>query len=139
MNLKVGGRGGLSSKQQRENAKKSKIKQKLLRETDKNWVKNKSIKLTKSLKKQWENGDRKTKPPNWTGKKHKNETKKKISEIKKNTGLGKKNSQYNTYWITKNGINKKIKKNEIKKYEKLGWVRGRKIWTRGETGSTHLT
>jgi hypothetical protein len=43
-------------------------------------------------------------------KKHSEETKIKMSKSKIGTGLGENNSQFGTFWITKNGINKKIKK-----------------------------
>jgi hypothetical protein len=38
------------------------------------------------------------------------ETKRKMSESSKGTGIGETNSQYGTCWITKDGLNKKIKK-----------------------------
>jgi hypothetical protein len=56
------------------------------------------------------------------GKKHSEETKQKMSEIKKETTKGKNNSQYNTMWITNGTINKKIKKPNIIPY---GWKLGR--------------
>jgi hypothetical protein len=61
----------------------------------------------------------------FTGRKHSNETKIKMS-IKASTHIGNKNSQYNTCWITKNGINKKIKKTEISIHIENGWILGRK-------------
>lgn len=65
----------------------------------------------------------------WAGKKHKEETKQKISETFKQNKhqQGEKNSQYGTCWITKNGINKKIKKIDIDEYINLGWIKGRKM------------
>lgn len=48
-------------------------------------------------------------------------------EIFKDHQRGKKNSQYNTCWITKDKINKKIKRFELSKYVKLGWSEGRYI------------
>jgi hypothetical protein len=50
-----------------------------------------------------------------------------MSEVKKGTGIGIKNSQYGTCWITKNNENKKIKKTEINPYLNDGWVRGRNV------------
>ena len=49
--------------------------------------------------------------PNWSGRKHTEETKKKLSLIRKGTGVGKDNSQYDTMWITDGAQNRKIKKN----------------------------
>lgn len=37
---------------------------------------------------------------------------------RKGTGLGEKNSQFGTLWITKDGLNKKIKKRRVRKLSK---------------------
>ena len=63
----------------------------------------------------------------FTGKKHSEETKKKMSESLKKVSSGKNNSQYGTCWITKNGENKKINKKELDAYISQGWDKGRKI------------
>jgi hypothetical protein len=60
------------------------------------------------------------------GKTHSKESKELISEKMKNKGIGKTNSQYNTCWVTKDGTNKKIKKEDLETYLKNGWVKGRK-------------
>ena len=44
-------------------------------------------------------------------------------------GTGKTNSQYGTCWITMDGTNKKIKKEELDSYLAIGWVKGRKMKT----------
>ena len=62
----------------------------------------------------------------WTGKQHTQDTKKLMSEKAKER-TGEKNSQYGTCWITKDGLNKKIKKEELKKYLKQKWKLGRII------------
>ena len=60
---------------------------------------------------------------NYRGTKHSNQTKKLISEKMSLNGLGEKNSQYGTMWITNGVKNKKIKKEDgIPK----GWYKGRK-------------
>jgi hypothetical protein len=66
----------------------------------------------------------KLKTPNWTGKKHKEESKKRIGEANSIKLKGKNNSQFGTCWIT-NGIENK----KIKKTDKLpkGWKLGRVI------------
>lgn len=126
MNLREGGTGGFSIEQQRLNAIKSNNKQKLLRD-DLDWVNKKSEALSKSIKKAYEDGkiDRCINY-NWNGKNHSEETKQLISEKRKGTGVGETNSQYGTCWITKDGVNKKIKKEDLETYLNEGWVKGRK-------------
>lgn len=63
-------------------------------------------------------------PFNWTGKKHREETKIKIGLINSESQKGEKNSQFGTCWITNGVENKKIKKtDEIP----LGWRLGRVV------------
>jgi hypothetical protein len=57
--------------------------------------------------------------------KHSEEYKKKLSSIKKGTGMGQSNSQYGTCWITNGKENKKIKKNETENHINCGWRLGR--------------
>jgi len=59
------------------------------------------------------------------GKKHSDETKLKISQANAVSQLGEKNSQYGTCWITLNGENKKIKKDDLELYLQEGWQKGR--------------
>lgn len=61
------------------------------------------------------------------GRIHSDETKKLMSESSKGSGSGEKNSQFGTCWITRNGSNKKIKKEDLEEYIKDGWERGRKM------------
>jgi hypothetical protein len=128
MNLRVGGTGGFSSEQQRENAKKSNAKQKILRETDPEWVERVYKNMSDGHKRSYAEGRReRIHFYDWTGKKHTEETKNKMSESSKGNGMGSANSQYGTCWITKNGINKKIKKEELETYVSQGWEKGRKL------------
>jgi hypothetical protein len=66
------------------------------------------------------------KAPDWAGKRHSEETKKKIS-IKASKKIGELNSQYGTCWIYKLEFKKsiKIKKIDLEKYLNDGWIVGR--------------
>lgn len=113
MNLKVGGIGGFPP-----NAKVS-FKEKLKDpEYKANFIK--KTKCIEKLKKAREEG--KIVKNTFLGKKHSEETKQKMSEIKKGKGKGKNNSQYNTMWITNGKENKKIK---ITDKIPLHWSKGR--------------
>lgn len=63
-------------------------------------------------------------PANFLGKKHSDETKKKISQSNSIHQKGSKNSQYGTMWITDEISSKKIKTSDP---IPVGWKRGRKI------------
>lgn len=126
MNIVDGG-GGFTSEYAKLCVKKSNAKQKLLRETNLEWVKNRKEKWTKSIKKLYDDGVLERKEFfSWSGLTHSEETKKLMREIKQGHGIGKINSQYGTCWITKNGINKKIKKEDFNYYQQEGWIKGRK-------------
>jgi hypothetical protein len=68
----------------------------------------------------------------WVGKKHSEESKNKMSEISKGTGTGESNSQYGTCWVTKEGTNKKINKDDLDSHLNEGWVKGRFTNIKGE-------
>ncbi len=71
------------------------------------------------------------KAPDWTGKKHKEESKKKIGEKNSKNQKGEKNSQYGTCWIYHIEFgNKKINKNDLNDYISTGWIKGRIIKSR---------
>ena len=128
INLKEGGAGGLSSKEHREKfsragaeaALKSGKNQKRLIELksdrDSDWFKTFSKNLSESLK-----GN-----TNFFGKKHREETKKRIGIKNSIKQKGSRNSQYGLVWIT-NGIeNRKVKKRELKSWLKNDvWKKGR--------------
>jgi hypothetical protein len=63
----------------------------------------------------------------WTGRKHKDDTKKKIGEKLKVAQSGAKNSQYGTCWVYHSETNKnfKIKKEELQTYLTNGYTKGR--------------
>lgn len=88
-------------------------------EYDKKW---RELQIQK-LKKAHKQG--KIKYNTFTGKQHSEESKMKMSNTKKGTGIGNENSQFGTCWITNNGSNKKIKKDDLQIYIDEGWVKGR--------------
>lgn len=65
----------------------------------------------------------------FTNKQHTPETKRLMSESKKISSNGERNSQFGTCWVysLKLAQNKKISKNDLSVYETQGWVRGRKM------------
>lgn len=130
LNLCVGGEGGrgFTSEEQKLNAKKSKEKQQILRETNSEWAEKYNKNISQGLKKSYEEGKREKRYVlDWTGLNHSEDTKKKMSNAHLDKHSGKDNSQFGTCWITKDNINKKIKKEELDSYLKKGWIKGRKI------------
>ncbi len=128
MNLKEGGQGGFSSY---EHMKKcSKAGNEKLKELKKDviFLENYSKKLSNTIKKAFSQGKMRDSLKNldWAGKTHSDKTKKLISEKRKGTGFGEANSQYGTCWVTKDGVNKKIKKEDLETYLNEGWVKGRR-------------
>ena len=124
MNLQLGD-GGFSSEEHRLKANKSSresFKKRLNEDEEfrKSFIEHKRD----HFKKLWGSGKFRNNK-NFLGKKHTPETKLKMSESSKGVGTGKTNSQYGTMWITKDGLNKKIKKEVLPDYEQQGWVKGR--------------
>jgi group I intron endonuclease len=123
MNLKIGGEGGLHKMTPEE----AKIWHSM--GGKKNWELNRdklSLMVTEKNKRNWANGSFNCQYGNkyWIGRKHKEESKRKIGLSNSIKQKGESNSQYGTCWIT-NGIeNKKIKKNN---QLPNGWQYGRKI------------
>ena len=127
MNLRIGGEGGWFVEIHHKA-----FKEKLI--NDEEFRNNYSLKQSENTKKAILEGRIKTWKElyDWTGKKHSEETKELMSEIKKDTGTGDTNSQYGTCWITKDGVNKKIKKENINDYLLDNWVKGRFTELKGE-------
>lgn len=130
MNIQIGGEGGFNGKNgflNKETAIKGRLTvNKILLErfkTDINY-RNKCIKnISDGLKKKYKN-DPESHP--WNDKKHTEATKIKMSQSNTHQ-VGNNNSQFGTCWITKDDVNKKIKKEELNNYLKTGWMQGRKI------------
>tara|TARA_R110000803_G_scaffold20502_4_gene52693 strand:- start:91 stop:747 length:657 start_codon:yes stop_codon:yes gene_type:complete len=129
LNLRVGGSGGFVNEKHKEkfieSLKKSQPKAsalgnervKWLAENDLEWLTKWKLETSKGLK-----SNPVIKKGTFKGKKHSDETKKKMSESSKGKGVGKANSQYGTFWVSNGVKNKKIKKDtEIPK----SWFKGR--------------
>lgn len=124
MNLKEGGDGGFSSEEHKKKfilaSKKTQIQ--ILLKDEK--LRDKHNKLSSEmLKKRHAKGE--VNYSTTKGRSLSEEHKKLMSEKKKGTGIGETNSQYGTCWITKDGLNKKIKKENIEVHQLEGWVKGR--------------
>ena len=135
LNLMVGGFGGWfiynsNSDIQRERNKKSQEKQKFLYKNDKEWCNKRAEKLSLSNKRAMKEGRLpKINPLAFLGKKHTEETKRKIGEITSICQRGENNSQYGTCWIYSIENQKiiKIKKNVLQEWIDNGWIKGRKL------------
>ena len=128
MNLKEGGYGGFISEEHMKKCSKAGNEAKSYKlKNDEEFKRIYSTKVSLILKQKYKNGEKEN--PNkghWIGKKHSDESKTLISEKMKGIGVGENNSQYGTCWITKDGTNKKIKKEEFDSYLNEGWLKGRK-------------
>lgn len=126
MNLKVGGEGGFVSLEACSKGGKAVIKSL----HKKLWVDNGEKyrkKASKDCKERWGDPNMRKKmmsSSRFNGKTHSEETKEKM---RKSKNKGTANPQFGTCWITKNGINKKIKKETLPEFVKNGWVKGRKM------------
>jgi hypothetical protein len=133
-NLKVGGFGGFDHVNQNSDMQREKVylalkKMKELAK-DHEWTKQRSDKISNSMKQQYKDGKRKPLDPySFLGRTHTDESKEKIGQMNSFHQLGKKNSQYGTYWIYNNNLkqNKKIPKDEFDMWKSKGWLRGRKF------------
>jgi hypothetical protein len=130
MNLVTGGHSGQQGFVNEKHRIKCQIAgQKALTEKLKNndnLLKKRNLSISSSIKKAHEEGKMKTwsDTVDWTGKKHSEETKLKMSESKKGKGKGETNSQYGSCWITNEIENKKIKRGDaIPKGFRLGRVK----------------
>ena len=128
MNLKTGGNGGIVDERHKKVFTEAGInnfnntkEQRMLNIAKAKATPEYKDKMSKSQKKYFETND-----GNFKNKKHSEETKKLLKSVMKGKGIGKNNSQFGTCWITKDGTNKKIKKEELETYLNEGWLKGRK-------------
>jgi len=132
-NLKIGGEGGwdfinsTGINNSGDNATKAGLASKKSRITNpEKFVKNTKA-VSERMKKRHKDGLMSY--DNFKGKKHSEETKKKISEGVSKKAKGEGNSQFGLIWIynLEEKLSKKITKEELKTYENQGWIKGRKI------------
>jgi len=125
MNIQLGGGGGFidyAHMMKVSKAGNDKFKENL---KDPNYRKIFSEKMSESNKKSFLNGTReKTYFYEWSGKKHTEETKNKLSKLRKGKGVGEENSVWGRKWMNKNNTNKMVKPEEFDLYTKNGWVFG---------------
>jgi len=123
MNLVVGGMGFINDEKHREVSQLGGNATSLKLKNDPEFRKRHQKIVSENMKKAHQLG--KIIPPDWTGKKHKEETKRKIGIKNSIKQSGINNSQFGTCWITKNGNDKKIKKEYLQEYLSEGWIKGR--------------
>jgi hypothetical protein len=120
MNLKKGGLGGFTKEQSHKGA----LRMLDIIWSDSDFITRHNERKSKLIKELYLSG--KIKRCDWTGRKHSKDTIEKMTLSKKGQGLGESNSQFGTCWITKDGENKKIKKEKLEDYLMDGWINGRK-------------
>jgi hypothetical protein len=125
MNLKEGGTGGLSSETHKFNFRKAGINGFIEKIKTNGEFKQTHVERTSKYIIEYNNSGKNV-SPRFKDKNHTNESKRLMSEKKKGLGVGETNSQFGTCWIIKDGINKKIKKEDLETYLNEGWVQGRK-------------
>ncbi len=126
MNLKNGGLGGIIDEDHHRKMKEGASKWMNRQWESEEWV----IKFKKQTSlnntNQYQNGTRERRYFfDWNGKEHSEQTKSKIGESNSIKQKGELNSQYGSCWITKDGENKKIKKEELDNFLSNGWIKGR--------------
>lgn len=130
MNLQLGGGGGWSSEAQSKNGIRGNATMRQLRETDQAWFDSARRKMSESFWKSVAEGRRSLpKYPNWSGKKHTDETKRKIGSINSKHQSGSGNSQYGKIWIYNElkRLSIRIEKTQIEEYVLVGWKVGRRM------------
>lgn len=81
-------------------------------------------KLSIIMKEKYRTGERKSTLPSWSGKTHREESKKKIGTANAIHQKGDSNSQYGTVWVTNGSENKKVRRED---FMPDGWYKGRVI------------
>jgi hypothetical protein len=122
LNLQVGGGGGIISEEHHKKMKVASSKYQKEKWKDPEY----SEKIKKILSENMKKGHKHRSNYNmFQGKKHSDETKNKMKQKRKGTGVAELNSQYGTCWVSKDNRCVKIKKNEIERWINEGWVKGK--------------
>lgn len=134
INLKYGGEGGwgdphLQSLRGKKGGIKGNATMAQLRVTDPNWAFLNARHISDGLRAAYIDGSRTVTVPNWTGRNHRAETKRKIGDVNKMRSVGKGNSQFGTCWITDGNKSMKIKKDDLQRYLENGYRHGRTMGT----------
>ena len=127
MNLKPGGYGGFNNKDHMIKTSKRGNEVFLEKMKDPIYREEFSKKISEANKIQYVDGKRERNYfYDWSGKKHSEETKNKLSDLRKGTGVGEKNSVYGRKWVNKEGEKPKmVKKEEIETYLNNNWKLGK--------------
>lgn len=127
MNLSLGGGGFINSETSNVARQRGNEKMRWLFENDKEWRERKSKQSSYIMKKNHKEG--KLTRFDWTGHKHSEESKRKISEANKGKQNGIKNSQYNTTFVHNLELkkNKRVKKEDVDIWIAKGWIKGAKF------------
>ncbi len=130
MNLMCGGTGGyISEEQQRHRSMCAGLKFSEIRKNNPDVDQQYREKHRKIIIESYTNGTRLKNVGNksFSGRTHTDETKEKMRKSKKGKYDGVNHPQYGMCWVTKEGLNKKIKKELLDQYLNQGWVKGRII------------
>jgi group I intron endonuclease len=126
MNITVGGEGGfISEVGYKKGAKKMNEIINKRKKEDPIFYNKWKASMVEKLKERHKEG--KIRHDGFLGKSHTEDTKKLMSERKKDIYKGELHPQYGMFWITKDGVNKKIKKEAFEFYINDGWIKGRKF------------
>lgn len=123
MNLMGGGEGGFISEEQQRYRSSCAGKALAAKRKDDPELNERYLKMASDNFKR-AHSEGKIKYDTFTGRKHSAET---IDKMRVSKNVGKDNPSYGSCWITRDGSNKKVKKDVINEYLEEGWVRGRKI------------
>lgn len=116
LNIRIGGEGGFMDKNHQFRCSQAAgIRHREKLKTDEEYRKKRTKQISEANKKNHMLGKMKSiqESYSWVGKKHKPETIEKIKNSKKGQGVGEKNSQFGTKWITNGFESKRIKKDDI--------------------------